>query len=96
MIIINIINNCCNNIFFILSAIKALITTIANGNESQHRNHLIIITMQIKTMYYDMPTYQLVLTIVGAINLPPRENNQLRNPYCKLYILPDRRLWCDF
>lgn len=46
--------------------------------------------MQIKTMYYDMPTYQLVLTIVGAINLPPRENNQLRNPYCKLYILPDR------
>ncbi|ESN92341.1 hypothetical protein HELRODRAFT_136923, partial [Helobdella robusta] len=46
--------------------------------------------LQIKVMYYDIPTYQLVVTIVGAISLRPRENNILRNPYCKLYLLPDR------
>ena len=47
-------------------------------------------SLQLK-MYYDGPSYQLIVTIMSASNLPPRDNGQTRNPYCKLYLLPDRR-----
>ena len=31
------------------------------------------------------------MTIVGAFDLPPRPNGALRNPYAKLFLLPDKR-----
>lgn len=34
---------------------------------------------------------QLVVTIGRAIDLPPRSDGTLRNPYVKLFLLPDRR-----
>ena len=49
------------------------------------------ITFQVK-MFYDAPSYQLIITVMGATDLPPRDKGQPRNPYCKLYLLPDRRL----
>ncbi|ELU13906.1 hypothetical protein CAPTEDRAFT_224324 [Capitella teleta] len=45
--------------------------------------------IQVK-MFYDTRSYQLIVTVIGAMNLAPRDNGQPRNPYCKLYLLPDR------
>ena len=46
--------------------------------------------MQVK-LFYDAASYQLVVTIMCAVDLSPRDNGQPCNPYCKLYMLPDRR-----
>jgi len=48
------------------------------------------ICLQVK-LFYDASLHQLVVTIVSAVELPARDNGQPRNPYCKLYLLPDRR-----
>ncbi|XP_053323705.1 regulating synaptic membrane exocytosis protein 2 isoform X3 [Spea bombifrons] len=39
---------------------------------------------------YDKVGYQLIVTILGAKDLPPREDGRPRNPYVKIYFLPDR------
>ncbi|ESO09215.1 hypothetical protein HELRODRAFT_97443, partial [Helobdella robusta] len=41
-------------------------------------------------MFYVPTLNQLTITIINAVSLLPRENGQPRNPYCKLYVLPDR------
>ena len=43
-------------------------------------------------MFYDGSSYQLIVTVLGASELPARDNGLNRNPYCKMYLLPDRRL----
>lgn len=45
--------------------------------------------LQVKT-WYDKARLELVVTVLGAVNLPHRDNGQYRNPYAKLYLLPDR------
>lgn len=45
--------------------------------------------IQIK-LWYDAQSLQLVVTIVCAAELPPRTNNQPRNPYVKMFLLQDR------
>ncbi|XP_067665964.1 regulating synaptic membrane exocytosis protein 2-like isoform X6 [Haliotis asinina] len=47
--------------------------------------------LQIK-LWYDVQSYQLIVTVISAIELPLTDNGKFRNPYCKLYLLPDRRL----
>lgn len=39
---------------------------------------------------FDSGTLQLVVTVVCAAGLTPRTNGQPRNPYAKLFLLPDR------
>lgn len=39
---------------------------------------------------FDPTTLQLLVTIVCAAGLTPRSPQQPRNPYCKLFLLPDR------
>ncbi|KAL3193215.1 hypothetical protein MRX96_017901 [Rhipicephalus microplus] len=41
-------------------------------------------------LWYDAQSLQLVVTIVCATELPPRSNNQARNPYVKMFLLQDR------
>lgn len=41
-------------------------------------------------LVFDPTTLQLFVTIVCAVGLQPRSPQQLRNPYCKLFLLPDR------
>jgi len=53
------------------------------------------VCVQLK-LFYDVALHQLVVTVVSAVELPPRDNGQPRNPYCKLYLLPDRRYLDDF
>uniref|UniRef100_A0A914ZDY2 Rab-3-interacting molecule unc-10 n=1 Tax=Parascaris univalens TaxID=6257 RepID=A0A914ZDY2_PARUN len=42
------------------------------------------------SLYYSVPERQLVVTVHKAIDLPPRPDGMLRNPYVKLFLLPDR------
>ncbi|XP_063307225.1 regulating synaptic membrane exocytosis protein 2 isoform X5 [Pelobates fuscus] len=39
---------------------------------------------------YDKVGHQLIVTILGAKDLPPRDDGRPRNPYVKIYFLPDR------
>ncbi|XP_053736331.1 regulating synaptic membrane exocytosis protein 2 isoform X14 [Synchiropus splendidus] len=41
-------------------------------------------------LWYDKVGHQLIVTILGAKDLPPREDSRPRNPYVKIYFLPDR------
>ncbi|XP_047216378.1 regulating synaptic membrane exocytosis protein 2 isoform X7 [Girardinichthys multiradiatus] len=41
-------------------------------------------------LWYDKVGHQLIVTILGARDLPPREDGRPRNPYVKIYFLPDR------
>ncbi|XP_015213547.2 regulating synaptic membrane exocytosis protein 2 isoform X48 [Lepisosteus oculatus] len=41
-------------------------------------------------VWYDKVGHQLIVTILGAKDLPPREDGRPRNPYVKIYFLPDR------
>ncbi|KAL8572844.1 hypothetical protein ACOMHN_011093 [Nucella lapillus] len=45
--------------------------------------------IQIK-LWYDVQSHQLIVTIISAIELPLTDEGKFRNPYCKLYLLPDR------
>nr|CDQ05012.1 Bm5702, isoform d [Brugia malayi] len=42
------------------------------------------------SLYYGAAERQLVVTIRHAIDLPPRPDGTARNPYIKLFLLPDR------
>ncbi|XP_017164952.1 regulating synaptic membrane exocytosis protein 2 isoform X6 [Poecilia reticulata] len=51
--------------------------------------------VQVK-LWYDKVGHQLIVTILGAKDLPPREDGRPRNPYVKIYFLPDRsRNYCS-
>ncbi|XP_032373708.1 regulating synaptic membrane exocytosis protein 2 isoform X19 [Etheostoma spectabile] len=41
-------------------------------------------------LWYDKVGHQLIVTILGAKDLPAREDGRPRNPYVKIYFLPDR------
>ncbi|XP_045557973.1 regulating synaptic membrane exocytosis protein 2 isoform X19 [Salmo salar] len=41
-------------------------------------------------LWYDKVGNQLIVTILGAKDLPSREDGRPRNPYVKIYFLPDR------
>ncbi|KAK8377512.1 hypothetical protein O3P69_013858 [Scylla paramamosain] len=45
--------------------------------------------LQLK-LWFDPMNQQLVVTIVSAVDLPPRPNGAPRNPYAKMFLLPDR------
>ncbi|XP_035861889.1 regulating synaptic membrane exocytosis protein 2 isoform X32 [Sander lucioperca] len=45
--------------------------------------------VQVK-LWYDKVGHQLIVTILGAKDLPAREDGRPRNPYVKIYFLPDR------
>ena len=47
--------------------------------------------VQVK-LWYDSSAQQLSATIVCGYDLPPRPNGAPRNPYAKLFLLPDKRL----
>jgi len=51
--------------------------------------------LQVK-LWFDAAALQLTVTVAGASGLTPRPNGQPRNPYAKLFLLPDRRYACPF
>lgn len=63
-------------------------TCTKHGPVSQNTFHSS--SPQVK-LWYDKVGHQLIVTILGAKDLPPREDGRPRNPYVKIYFLPDRR-----
>ncbi|XP_055363170.1 LOW QUALITY PROTEIN: regulating synaptic membrane exocytosis protein 1 [Betta splendens] len=45
--------------------------------------------LQVK-LWYDKVGHQLIVNVLQAIGLPPRPDGRPRNPYVKMYFLPDR------
>ncbi|XP_042862005.1 regulating synaptic membrane exocytosis protein 2-like isoform X3 [Penaeus japonicus] len=45
--------------------------------------------LQLK-LWFEPANQQLVVTIVSAVDLPPRHTGHPRNPYAKMFLLPDR------
>ncbi|XP_067354581.1 regulating synaptic membrane exocytosis protein 1-like isoform X29 [Channa argus] len=45
--------------------------------------------LQVK-LWYDKVGHQLIVNVLQAIDLPPRPDGRPRNPYVKMYFLPDR------
>ncbi|XP_052428422.1 regulating synaptic membrane exocytosis protein 1-like isoform X7 [Carassius gibelio] len=41
-------------------------------------------------IWYDKVGHQLIVNVLQAIDLPPRSDGRPRNPYVKMYFLPDR------
>lgn len=46
--------------------------------------------LQVK-LWYDKVGHQLIVNVLQAIDLPTRPDGRPRNPYVKMYFLPDRR-----
>lgn len=72
------------SVFFLLSVVQ---------RRNQLRRHRLVVYISIVKvkLWYDASTQQLSATIVGGFDLPPRPNGALRNPYAKLFLLPDKR-----
>lgn len=47
-------------------------------------------TLQVK-LGFDPAGLELIVTVVCAAALTPRSNRQPRNPYAKIFLLPDKR-----
>ncbi|XP_060601574.1 regulating synaptic membrane exocytosis protein 1-like isoform X2 [Ruditapes philippinarum] len=45
--------------------------------------------IQVK-LWYEKRSFELIITIISAIDLPMTNEGKFRNPYCKIYLLPDR------
>ncbi|XP_076685266.1 rab3 interacting molecule isoform X5 [Andrena cerasifolii] len=61
---------------------------------ARHLRHPAVITnvggsLQLQ-LGYDDRTFQFIVTLVCAAGLTPRSNGQPRNPYAKIFLLPDR------
>lgn len=42
-------------------------------------------------LWYDKAGHQLIVNVLQATELPTRPDGRPRNPYVKMYFLPDRR-----
>uniref|UniRef100_F6U959 Zinc finger protein n=1 Tax=Ciona intestinalis TaxID=7719 RepID=F6U959_CIOIN len=60
-----------------------------NGRNGQRRTRVTPSKIQVR-LWFDNSTQQLYVTVLQAIDLLPREGGMLRNPYIKMYLLPDR------
>ncbi|XP_055749055.1 regulating synaptic membrane exocytosis protein 2-like [Salvelinus fontinalis] len=58
-------------------------------SSSSPHNNTALISLQVK-LWYDKVGHQLIVTILGAKEFPSREDGRPRNPYVKIYLLPDR------
>lgn len=71
-----------------LVPLRAFLTPVGRHQVSQPA--VSALPPQVK-LWYDKVGHQLIVTILGAKDLPPREDGRPRNPYVKIYFLPDRR-----
>ncbi|XP_078481063.1 regulating synaptic membrane exocytosis protein 2 isoform X3 [Ciona intestinalis] len=60
-----------------------------NGRNGHRRTRVTPSKIQVR-LWFDNSTQQLYVTVLQAIDLLPREGGMLRNPYIKMYLLPDR------
>ena len=73
---------------------RPAVTVTSPGDRSHHHQQSSSSwgKVQVK-LWYDSTAQQLSATIVCGYDLPPRPNGAPRNPYAKLFLLPDKRFF---
>ncbi|KAM9385907.1 regulating synaptic membrane exocytosis protein 2-like [Pholidichthys leucotaenia] len=60
-----------------------------SGHVNSANRRPLVPRIQVK-LWYDKVGHQLIVTILGAKELPAQDDGRPRNPYVKIYLLPDR------
>ncbi|XP_065803988.1 regulating synaptic membrane exocytosis protein 2 isoform X19 [Labrus bergylta] len=72
-----------------ISVTSPMSPSALSGQVSTVNRRTLVPRIQVK-LWYDKVGHQLIVTVLGAKELPVREDNRPRNPYVKIYFLPDR------
>uniref|UniRef100_A0A665VKT9 C2 domain-containing protein n=1 Tax=Echeneis naucrates TaxID=173247 RepID=A0A665VKT9_ECHNA len=63
--------------------------SVLSGQISTVNRRPLVPRIQVK-LWYDKVGHQLIVTVLGAKELPVQDDGRPRNPYVKIYFLPDR------
>ncbi|KAM9340420.1 regulating synaptic membrane exocytosis protein 2 [Symphorus nematophorus] len=72
-----------------ISVTSPMSPSILSGQVSTVNRRPLVPRIQVK-LWYDKVGHQLIVTVLGAKELPVRDDGRPRNPYVKIYFLPDR------
>ncbi|XP_036948120.1 regulating synaptic membrane exocytosis protein 2-like isoform X8 [Acanthopagrus latus] len=72
-----------------ISVTSPVSPSILSGQVSTANRRPLVPRIQLK-LWYDKVGHQLIVTVLGAKELPVRDDGRPRNPYVKIYFLPDR------
>ncbi|XP_030266363.1 regulating synaptic membrane exocytosis protein 2-like isoform X3 [Sparus aurata] len=72
-----------------ISVTSPVSPSVLSGQVSTANRRPLVPRIQLK-LWYDKVGHQLIVTVLGAKELPVRDDGRPRNPYVKIYFLPDR------
>nr|XP_040045224.1 regulating synaptic membrane exocytosis protein 2-like isoform X15 [Gasterosteus aculeatus aculeatus] len=72
-----------------ISVTSPMSPSVVSGQLSGGVRHALVPRIQVK-LWYDKVAHQLIVTVLGAKALPFRDDGRPRNPYVKIYFLPDQ------
>ncbi|XP_056256258.1 regulating synaptic membrane exocytosis protein 2-like isoform X8 [Seriola aureovittata] len=72
-----------------ISVTSPMSPSMLSGQVSTVNRRPLVPRIQVK-LWYDKVGHQLIVTILGAKELPVQDDGRPRNPYVKIYFLPDR------
>ncbi|XP_069581754.1 regulating synaptic membrane exocytosis protein 2-like isoform X11 [Brachyistius frenatus] len=72
-----------------ISVTSPLSPSFLSGQVSTLTRRPLVPRIQVR-LWYDKVGHQLIVTVLGAKELPVRDDGRPRNPYVKIYFLPDR------
>ncbi|XP_042290737.1 regulating synaptic membrane exocytosis protein 2-like isoform X3 [Thunnus maccoyii] len=72
-----------------ISVTSPMSPSVLSGQVSTMNRRALVPRVQVK-LWYDKVGHQLIVTVLGAKELPVRDDGRPRNPYVKIYFLPDR------
>ncbi|XP_076610149.1 regulating synaptic membrane exocytosis protein 2-like isoform X13 [Chaetodon auriga] len=72
-----------------ISVTSPMSPSVLSGQLSTVNRRPLVPRIQVK-LWYDKVGHQLIVTVLGAKELPVRDDGRPRNPYVKIYFLPDR------
>ncbi|KAG7471521.1 regulating synaptic membrane exocytosis protein 2-like isoform X3 [Solea senegalensis] len=72
-----------------ISVTSPVSPSVLSGQVSIQGRRPLVPRIQVK-LWYDKVGHQLIVTVLGAKELPPQDDGRPRNPYVKIYFLPDR------
>ncbi|XP_058475252.1 regulating synaptic membrane exocytosis protein 2-like isoform X10 [Solea solea] len=72
-----------------ISVTSPVSPSVLSGQVSIQGRRPLVPRIQVK-LWYDKVGHQLIVTVLGAKELPAQDDGRPRNPYVKIYFLPDR------
>ncbi|XP_040908873.1 regulating synaptic membrane exocytosis protein 2-like isoform X2 [Toxotes jaculatrix] len=72
-----------------ISVTSPMSPSMLSGQVSTVNRRPLVPRIQVK-LWYDKVGHQLIVTVLGAKELPVQDDGRPRNPYVKIYLLPDR------